>query len=109
MDKKKHWMLRLFFVLFTISVSVTVLPCGIINVYGMFGQITTYAPIEDKEQEIENVKSVCRKKEQIEKGKNIFNIFFEILIIAICISFYANLSKLPRGDTIVTLKVRMDN
>ena len=30
MDKKKYWIIRLFFVLFTISVSVAILPCGII-------------------------------------------------------------------------------
>ena len=42
MDKKKYWIIRLFFVLFTISVSVAILPCGIINVHSLFGEITTY-------------------------------------------------------------------
>lgn len=51
MDKKKYWIIRLFFVLFTISVSVAILPCGIINVHGLFGEVTTYVVVEDKEQE----------------------------------------------------------
>lgn len=42
MDKKKYWIIRLFFVLFTMSVSVAILPCGIINVHSLFGEITTY-------------------------------------------------------------------
>ena len=42
MDKKKYWIIRSFFVLFTMSVSVAILPCGIINVHSSFGEITTY-------------------------------------------------------------------
>lgn len=109
MDKKKYWILRLFFVLFTMSVSVAILPCGIINVHGLFGEVTTYVVVEDKEQEIVSIKDVDNIKVQTVKGINIFNIWFELLIIVVCISFCANLIKLPRGDTIVTLKVRMDD
>ncbi len=76
--------------------------------YGLFGEITTYTIVEDKEQEVVDNK-FSEEKTQTVKGKNIFNLWFEILIIVICISFCSNLIKLPRGDTIVTLKVRMDN
>lgn len=109
MDKKKYWMIRLFFVLFVISVSVTILPCGIINVHGLFGEIITSTVAEDKEQEIVNIKSIDHEKVKIAKGVNILNVWFEILIAVVWIRFCANLIKLPRGDTIVTLKVRMDN
>lgn len=109
MDKKKYWILRLFFVLFTMSVSVAILPCGIINVHGLFGEVTTYVVVEDKEQEIVSIKDVDNIKVQTVKGINILNNWFELLIIVVCISFCANLIKLPRGDTIVTLKVRMDD
>ncbi len=109
MDKKKYWILRLFFVLFTMSVTVAILPCGIINVHGLFGEVTTYVVVEDKEQEIVSIKDVDNIKVQTVKGINILNIWFELLIIVVCISFCANLIKLPRGDTIVTLKVRMDD
>ena len=109
MDKKKYWIIRLFIVLFTMSVSVAILPCGIINVHGLFGEVTTYVVVEDKEQEIVSIKDVDNIKVQTVKGINILNIWFELLIIVVCISFCANLIKLPRGDTIVTLKVRMDD
>lgn len=109
MDKKKYWILRLFFVLFTMSVSVAILPCGTINVHGLFCEVTTYVVVEDKEQEIVSIKDANHKKVQTVKGINILNIWFEILITVVCISFCANLIKLPRVDTIVTLKIRMDD
>ena len=95
--------------LFTISVSVAILPCGIINVNGLFGEITAHVIVEDKEQEIISIKDADYKKVQTAKGINILNIWFGLLITVVCITFCANLIKLPRGDTIVTLKVRMDD
>ncbi len=105
---EKYWILRLFFLLFAVTVSVAVLPCGIINVHGLFGEVITATVIEDKE-EISNIKSDSHEKVQNVKGVNIFCVWFEILIVVLCIRFWANLVKLPREDTIVTLKVRMDN
>lgn len=109
MGKKNYWLVRLFFVLFTMSVSVAVLPCGIINVHGLFGEVITSKVVEDKEQEIVHLKSINLEKNQTAKGITILNVWFEILIAVVWIRFCANLIKLPRGDTIVTLKVRMDN
>lgn len=109
MGRKKYWILRLFFVLFTMAVSVAILPCGTINVHGLFGEVTTHVIVEDKEQDIISIKDVGYKKVQTVKGINILNIWFELLITVVYISFCANLIKLPRGDTIVTLKVRMDD
>lgn len=109
MGGKKDRILRLFFVLFTLSVSVAILPCGIINVHGLFGEATTYVTVEDKEQEIVNIKDVSHKEVRTVKGINIFNIWFELLITVVCISLCADLIRLPRGATIVTLKVRMDD
>ncbi len=109
MDKRKQWAIRLFFVFFTISVSAAVLPCGIINVRGLFGEAVASTVVEDREQETVIVKSVDHETVQSAKGVNIFNIWFEVLIAVAGISLCAHLMKLPRGDTIVTLKVRMDN
>lgn len=109
MNKKKYWITQLFFVLFTLSVSTTVLPWGNINVHGIFGEVTSLAIIEDKDQEIENIKPGYNEVVQKIKGVNIINIWFEVLIMVICIRFCANLIRLPRGDTIVTLKARMDD
>ena len=41
MKEKKQWLIRLFIILFSVSVSVAVLPCGIINTHGLFGEITS--------------------------------------------------------------------
>lgn len=109
MDKRKYWVIRLFFVLFTMSVSVTVLPCGIINTHGLFGEVISSTVVEDREREIADIQSIYREKVQKEKGINIINIWFEVLILVACICFCANLIKLPRVDTIVTLKVRIDD
>lgn len=109
MDKRKYWVIRLLIVLFTMSVSVAVLPCGIINVHGLFGEVIASTVVEDKDQEIVNIKSIYYEKIQKVKGINVLNIWFEILITVVCICFLNNLIRLPREDTIVTLKVRMDN
>ena len=109
MGKKKYWIIRLFLVLFTMSVSVAVLSCGIINVHGLFGEVITSTVTEDKEQGIGNIKSIDHEKVKTVKGVNILNVWFEILLAVVWINFCADLTKLPRGDTIVTLKVRMDN
>lgn len=109
MSKRKYWITSLFLLLFTMSISVTVFPCGIINVYGLFGEVITSAIIEDKEQKIDNIKSIKYEKVQTAKGVNIFNVWFEMLTGVVCICFCADLVKLPPEDTIVTLKVRMDN
>ena len=79
MDKKKYWIIRLFFVLFTISVSVAILPCGIVTVPGLFGEVTTYVVVEDKEQEIVSIEDVDHKKVQTVKGINILNIWLSLL------------------------------
>ncbi len=73
MDKKKYWIIRLLFVLFSMSVSIAILPCGIINVCGSFGEVITSVVVEDKEQEISNLKGIDVEKVQTAKGLNIFN------------------------------------
>lgn len=109
MDKKKDWMLRLFLALFTLSVSVTVIPCGIVNVHGLFGEITSSIVTEDEARIVENTASRQMQKLRKAQGINIFNIWFELLTVVICICFMVYMIRLPRGDTIITLKVRMDN
>ena len=74
MGKKKYWIIRLIFVLFIMSVSVTVFPCGIINVHGLFGEIIASTVSEDREQEIVNIKSIGHEKVKTTKGLNIENV-----------------------------------
>lgn len=108
MEKKKRWLLRLFILLFSISVSSTVLPSGIVNVYGLFGEITSSSVTEDKDSEIVDERQINELAKQV-KGINIYNIWFEVWVCIICMIFIAYMIRLPSGDTIVSLKVRMDD
>lgn len=109
MNNKQRFLMRLFILLFTVSVSVTVLPCiSSINVIGLFGEIKSTSVINDNK-----IRGAIEKQVYIRshknKGINIINIWYELWCSIICMIFIMYLSRLPRGDTIITLKVRMNN
>jgi hypothetical protein len=108
MKDKKQWFIKLLILLFAVSVSTTVIPCEIINTHGLFGEIKSSAITEDKETEKADVRQLYVRRQQI-KGENIYNIWYEVWLCIICMIFIYYMFRLPRGDTIVTLKVRMDN
>lgn len=104
----KKLLARIMIALFGISVSVTVLPCGLVNVHGLFGEVASTTITEDARPGREELSSILVKASVI-KGANIYNVWFAMaamIIFLICISY---MLKLPRGDTIVTLRVRMNN
>lgn len=107
MKEKKQWLIRLFIILFSVSVSVAVLPCGIINTHGLFGEITSSTITNDDNSSFQESR-VFENRKQI-KGINIYNIWFEVLICVICMIYIQYIFRLPREDTIITFKVRMDN
>lgn len=107
-DKKKRILIRLFTVFFAITVSAAGLPCGIINAYGLFGEVKAFA-VTKEWQEQENEGAVREVKTAYAKGINLFNIWFELLGVLVCLIAAVYMIKLPRGRTIVTLKVRMDD
>lgn len=108
MKDKKHWLLRLVIILFSVSVSVTVLPCSIVNTFGLFGEVTFTIVTDDKESEIVEESHIYKSEKPV-KGINIYNIWFEVWILVICLICIVYMFRLPGGDTIVSLKVRMDN
>lgn len=108
MKINKRLFIGLFVYLFTMSVSITVLPCGVINTHGLFGEIVSSTVTFDKDTE-KHIGSRILEIEKNVKGINIYNSWFEIWMSIICMIFAGYILKLPRGDTIVTLKVRMDN
>lgn len=107
MKINKQWLIRLLILLFSVSVSVTVLPCGVINTCGLFGEVTSSTVIEDNDSVISEECQVYITKKNI-KGINIFNLWFEIWIYILFFVFLEYVLRLPRRDTIVTLKVRID-
>ena len=106
--EKKQWLIRLFIILFSVSVSVAVLPCGIINTHGLFGEITSSTITNDDDNSSFQESRVFENRKQI-KGIYIYNIWFEVLICVICMIYIQYMFRLPREDTIITFKVRMDN
>ena len=88
---KKRILLRFLIVHFTVSVSVTILPCGMVNTLGLV-----------EESRLLEIK-------QSVKELFYYNIWFEVWISIVCIILIGYMIRFPREDTIVTLKVRMDN
>lgn len=107
MKRENHWILRLFILLFSISVSVAIVPCGVVNIYGALGEVYSSVTIE-AEKETQLVKEEVSKARK-EKGISIYNVWFLLGAIVLYIAFIEYIIRLPRGDTIVTLKVRMDH
>ena len=108
MKENKKWLIRLFIILFSASVSWTVLPCGIINTYGLFGEIISSTIINDENNCSFQESRVFENRKRI-KGINIYNIWFDVWICVICMIFIQYRFRLPRKNTIITFKVRIDN
>jgi hypothetical protein len=108
MKNKKQLLIRLLILLFMFSVSTTVISCGIINTIGLFGEVISSTVTEDKETEKADVRQIFVKS-QYTRGENIYNIWYEVWICTICLILIFYMFRLPREDTIVTLKVRMDD
>lgn len=108
MSHRENFILRLFLVLFTASVSMTVIPSGIVTAYGLFGEAKTSVVTEEGEERAEEVSHVA-KRERSAKQDNLFNIWFVLEALILCLIYTAYGIRLPGRDTIVALKVRMDD
>ena len=109
MNKKNRFFLHLFILLFTVSVSVTIIPYGSICTLGLFGEIKSSTVTKDNNIVEEAEKKLIYNPISKYKGINIINIWYELWYSSLYLIFIMYMGKLPRGDTIVTLKVRMDN
>lgn len=108
MKNNRQWLLRAIILGFTISVSITALPYGMIHIYSLFGEITSSVVIDDSDSEIfDESRKIENRKRAV--GINIYNIWFEIRICVICMIFVEHMRRFPGGDTLVTLTVRMNN
>lgn len=109
MNRKSKIIMQLFILLFSMSVSVSVLPCNYIHVHGLFGEVTDAVVKEDTTVERSDIVQRNQKKLARMKGVNIYNILFVIMMLIVCIIFRTKRIRLPRTDTIVTMKIRMNN
>lgn len=106
--KSSQYLMRVFFLLFVLSVTVPVISCSYIPNYGLFGELRSSVIGSEDQEEVSEVSSriAIRKKQ---KGKNIFNIWLYILVCIICVRLFSHSFPLLREDTIVTKKVRMND
>lgn len=108
MKNNKQWLIRRLLFWFTVSISITVLPCGVIHTYSLFGEITSSVVTNDNDSEISDESYKIESRKQV-VGISFYNIWFEIWIFVICIIFVEHMRRLPRENTVVTLKIRMNN
>lgn len=107
-EKNSHYLMRVFLLLFVLSVTVPIIPCSYISNYGLFGELKSSVIVSEDREEISEVstKINIRKKQ---KGKIIFNCWLLLLVYIVCVSLLAHSFQLPRADTIVAKKIRMNN
>ncbi len=108
MMKKNSYCLMRLFLLFALLVIVPINSYICIPSYGMFGELKTVVAADENKEEIAEVSSkVTVQKKQ--KGKNILNLWLTILIYIVCLRLLVHSIKLPKNETIVAKKVRMNN
>ena len=109
MEKSRYCLFHWFLFLFLLSVSVSAFPCTVVNSLGLFGEVKASVVICEEREEAAEA-SVRRNQESRQvKGIRIFNIWFMLSALILYFSYVQYESGLPEKDTIVTLKVRMDN
>lgn len=82
--------------------------CNYVPSYGLFGELKPLVVVSENKEEIFEVSSrinIHRKQ----KGKNIFNLWFYYLEFIIYLRLLARSIKLPKANTIVAQKVKMNN
>lgn len=109
MTKKNGFcLMRLFLLLFTLYVTVPMISCSYVFGYGLFGELKSLVVVSENKEEIFEVSSRIHVQRK-QNGKNIFNLWFYFLVFITCLRLLAHSIKLPKTDTIVAKKVRMNN
>lgn len=101
--------LTLFFLLLLLFTAVPAVSANIYVSHGLFGEVTSQTVLEEKHNEIADIKCQVQRRTEKQKGINIFNIWFLVWISIICIIFLAHIYKRPREDTIVDQWIRMND
>ena len=123
----KYCIFRWFLFLFLIAVSTAVMPCVAVNSIGLFGEVkASVVTCEEKEEAAEvaakrykhdarGIRQMSVRTQRLSSlleginGTNILSIWFVLFFAVLCFYYVQYRYRLPKEDTIVTLKVRMDN
>ncbi|MDE5909960.1 MAG: hypothetical protein K2H52_14640 [Lachnospiraceae bacterium] len=108
MTRKNSYCLMRLLLLFALFVTIPINSYTYVPSYGLFGELKTLIVANENKEEIEEVSSrVTVQKKQ--KGKNILNLWLLILAYIACLRLLAHSIRLPKTDTIIAKKVRMNN
>lgn len=106
--KNSHCLIRLIPLLFALYVAVPIISYSYVPGHGLFGEMKFFVVVnEDNEEILEAFSKTTVSRNQ--KGKNIFNIWLLVLAYITCLRLLEHSIKLPKADTIVAKKVRMNN
>lgn len=113
-NREKSFLLRLFIAAFTLSVCVSAISYGTINIYGLFGEIKAETVTSEAEMSIRvtSHESKIIAERHSSKIKQVCNIDLALLLLIIIICFikYKTYSvSLPEVWSLISLKVRLDN
>jgi len=108
MTKKNSHCLMWLFLLLALSVTVPIISYNYVISYGLFGELKSLVVVNENKEEISEVSSklTVRRKQ---KGENIFNLWILVLAYIDSLRLLAHSIRLPKADTIVAKKVRMNN
>ena len=104
--KLKCLLIRLFIVLFTVSISIAIIPSGILFLQGLFGEVKI-AVAEDRETAQEQHDK--QQNIKLEETIRVFNIWLLIIIEILVLRFIIHSLKAPPHQTLVSIRVRMDD
>jgi hypothetical protein len=104
--KLKSLLMRLFIVFFTVSISATIIPSGIVISQGLFGEVKC---VVVEKSEIEKEQHNLQLKHKVKATVQAFNIWLLIIIAILVLSFKIHSEKAPPHQTLVSTRVRMDN
>ncbi len=110
----KRAIFRIFILLFTMTVSVGVLPGGIVQSYGLFGELSSVFVVKNQESGIQAkaVKGISDKRYKTIINKEQQRVQYEWILLAIIIFSVHYLQywlTFSNYKTPVVLKVRMNN
>lgn len=109
MNRKKQTAFRLFVVLFMIFIFAPASSSTIILSYGLLGQVKSVLVSENQVQIQEQKNKADQNNIESQKDIQIFNIWLLILAIILYIKYALYGLRLPRKNTLVLMKVCIDN
>lgn len=99
----------LLFLLFGILLSLQAVPSGGIISHGLFGEAEAVSFVQEEKEETAVLSQAIREIQKAVKGLMVFCSYLLLVILVICLQFTVYQYRLPKVETMVTRKVRMDH